>query len=135
MNGAPYIFFYDGQCRLCRRGRQTIQRLRPTANLRFVDVNDARALAAHPALTGADVLGQMYVLDPAGRVFGGYDALVALAPVLPLFSWMSPLLSLPALRAVGHRLYRWVATNRYRLGGQPACRDGACAVHAAAGRA
>jgi predicted DCC family thiol-disulfide oxidoreductase YuxK len=135
MKGEPYIVFYDGHCRLCRRGRQTIERLRPAADLRFVDVNDARALAAYPALAGADVLGQMYVLDPAGRLSGGYDALVALAPAMPLFAWMSPLLSLRPLRAVGRRLYRWVAANRYRLGGQRPCHAGACALNAASGRA
>jgi predicted DCC family thiol-disulfide oxidoreductase YuxK len=109
--------------------------MRPTADRHFVDVNDARALSAHPQLAGADVLGQMYVLDPAGGLSAGYDALVALAPVLPAFSWLGPLLALAPIRAIGRRTYRWLAANRYRLGGQRPCHDEACAFNAGTGRA
>jgi predicted DCC family thiol-disulfide oxidoreductase YuxK len=135
MTHEPYIVFYDGQCRLCRRGRQTLERLRPTAEMRFVDVNDAPAMAQHPDMAGADVAGQMYVRDPAGQITGGYDALVALVPTLSGIAWTAGILGSRALRAVGRPAYRWLAANRYRLGGQRACHDGACALRPGTPRA
>jgi predicted DCC family thiol-disulfide oxidoreductase YuxK len=122
----PYLVFYDARCRICRRGRQTVERLRPTAAVRFVDSNDAREMARHPEV---DARGQMYVLDPAGRLSGGYDAMVALAPILPAFAWLGGLLGIGPVRALGRWAYRWLAANRYRLGGQAPCHAGACEIH------
>src|SRR5207253_9722857 len=69
MNNRPYLIFYDSQCRVCRRGRQLIERLRPRSPVRFVDSNDAGEMARYPQMNAR---GQMYVLDPTGRLSGGY---------------------------------------------------------------
>jgi predicted DCC family thiol-disulfide oxidoreductase YuxK len=122
----PYLIFYDAQCRICQRGRQMIERFRPNSPVRFVDSNDARAMGRYPQMNAR---GQMYVLDPSGRLSGGYDALAALAPILPAFGWMSGFFSLAPVRALGHRAYRWLAVNRYRLGGQASCNEGACQLN------
>jgi predicted DCC family thiol-disulfide oxidoreductase YuxK len=136
MTREPYIVFYDGGCRVCRRGRQTIERLHPRADVRFVDSTDPRAMADYPDMAGADVAGQMYVRDPTGRISGGYDALVALLPALSGIAWTAGILGSRALRAIGRPAYRWLAANRYRLGGQRACDDGgACALRPGGGRA
>jgi predicted DCC family thiol-disulfide oxidoreductase YuxK len=134
MTGEPYIVFYDGRCRICRRARQTLGRFAPAGAVRFVDANDAEKLARYPEMAGADVRGQMYVREPGGAVSCGFDALVSLAPLMPAISWLSPLLRLRPVRAVGRRAYRWVADNRYRLGGQAPCHDGACGFNPAIGR-
>ena len=135
MTGEPYIVFYDGRCRICRRARQTLERFAPVAAVRFVDVNDSAELARYPEMAGADVRGQMYAREPGGAVSGGFDALVALAPLMPAISWLSPLLRLRPVRAVGRRVYRWVADNRYWLGGQAPCHDGACGFNPGVRRA
>ena len=138
MTPQPYIIFYDGHCRICRRGRQTLERLRPEADVRFVDSSDPVAMADYPDMTHADVTGQMYVRDPAGNLSGGYDALVALLPTLSGIAWTAPILRSRPLRALGRPAYRWLAANRYRLGGQRACRDdgsGACVLRPGGARA
>ena len=126
MADAPYLIFYDGRCAICRRSRQTIERLRPLKGVRFIDVNDAALMAGYPAVAGVDVLGQMHVLAPSGTLSGGYDALIALAPILPGVRWIRPVLAAAPVRAVGRRVYRWIAANRYRLGGRASCRGGVC---------
>jgi predicted DCC family thiol-disulfide oxidoreductase YuxK len=134
MSGEPYIVFYDGLCRICRRARGSLGRFAPAGAVRFVDVNDSVELARFPEMVGADVRGQMYVREPGGAVSGGFDALVALAPLMPAVAWLSPLLRVSPVRAVGRRAYRWVADNRYRLGGQAPCHDGACGFNPEIGR-
>jgi predicted DCC family thiol-disulfide oxidoreductase YuxK len=133
MTREPYIVFYDGSCRICRRGRQMIERLRPEGDVRFIDSTDARAMAEYPDMSRADVTGQMYVRDPAGQISGGYDALVALVPTLSGIAWTAGILGSRALRAVGRPAYRWLAANRYRLGGQRSCHDGACVLRPGGG--
>src|SRR5689334_414462 len=80
--GGGYFVFYDAQCRLCARSRRTIERLKPTADVAFVDVQDPVAMEKFPAVDRAAGLRQMFVLDPAGRLAGGYDGFVALVPAL-----------------------------------------------------
>jgi len=123
-----YTVFYDARCAICRRGRAMIERLAPAGRARFVDLNDAAAVRAYPELDPRTCLGQMWVQSPAGRMAGGYDAFTMLVPALPLLSPLAPLMRLGPVRAVGDVVYRWVARNRYRLGGQVSCHDGACAV-------
>jgi predicted DCC family thiol-disulfide oxidoreductase YuxK len=117
---------FDGTCRICQRSRVMNERMRPSAAVRFVDVNDARMLARYPQMDNADAMGQIHVLDPSGNLTGGYDALVALAPALPPVAWATKLLGLGFVRRLGRSAYRWVAATRYRLGGQASCHDGAC---------
>ena len=123
-----YYVFYDAQCRLCARSRRTIERLRPTADVTFVDVQDPEAMERFPMVDRAAGLRQMFVLDPAGRLAGGYDGFVALLPALRLLRPLRHVMRLAPVRAAGRRVYAWVARNRYRLGGRVTCDDGACRI-------
>ena len=123
-----YTVFYDANCRLCAASRRRLERLRPRARVTFVDVRDDAAMRDFPMVDRAAGLRQMFVLDPAGQLAGGYDAFLSLAPTVPLLRPLRHVLRLAPLRAVGWRVYRWVARNRYRLGGAVSCEDGACRV-------
>ena len=123
-----YHVFYDARCRLCARSRRTIERLGPSADLVFVDVQDPVAMDRFPMVDRQAGLRQMFVLDPAGNLAGGYDGFVSLVPAL---RWLRPLrhvLRWRPIRAAGARVYRWVARNRYRLGGRVSCDNGACRI-------
>ena len=127
VRASPYFIFYDGHCRICTRSKQSIQRLAPaSADLRFVDINDAAALSRFPMVDSAATVSQIFVLDPAGRLRGGYDGLVSLLPAMPGGRWASKVLGWAPIRRLGDRAYRWVAANRYRLGGSLSCEGGAC---------
>lgn len=134
MAAAEYLIFFDAQCQICQRSRLMIQRLAPHAPLRFIDANNVREVSRYPQMADADTRGQIHVLDASGHLSGGYDALVALTPVLPLLSWARPLLNWAPIRATGGRLYHWIAANRYRLGGQVSCHAGACRLNLSSNR-
>ena len=123
-----FIVFYDGRCRLCERSRQTLQALDSADALRFIDINNAIEMARYPALDRHAAQGQIHVLDPHNRLTAGYDALVELTPALPSLRPLSPLLRWKPIRAIGRRIYQWIARNRYWLGGVADC-DPACSVH------
>jgi predicted DCC family thiol-disulfide oxidoreductase YuxK len=122
---------YDGGCGLCRRSRRALERLDRAGRLRFVDVHDpAEARRLFPQLRWEDLMDQMHVVDPAGRVTRGFYAFRTLASVLPALWPVWPLLHLPPVPLVGRRVYRWVARTRGR-----SCPDGACPLHGGAPRA
>ena len=123
-----YTVFYDANCRLCAASRRRLERLRPRVRLSFVDVRDDAAMRDFPMVDRAASLRQMFVLDPSGKLAGGYDAFLSLAPTIPLLRPLRHVLRLPPVRAVGWRVYRWIARNRYRLGGAVSCEDGACRI-------
>jgi predicted DCC family thiol-disulfide oxidoreductase YuxK len=123
-----YTLFYDARCRLCLRSRRALERMRPRAELAFVDVNDDAAMAQFPMVDRRTSLGQMFILDSAGRLAGGYDGFVLLLPVIPVLRQVQFLLGWNWVRFVGSKIYRWVARNRYRLGGKVSCESGVCHV-------
>lgn len=123
-----YFVFYDGNCRICTRSRRMIQRLRTSADLVFVDAQDPAAMRPFPILGRDASLGQIHVLNPAGELAGGYDGLLALVPALPTFRPLHPLLRWRPVRALGAKVYRWIARNRYRIGGSVSCENGACRI-------
>jgi predicted DCC family thiol-disulfide oxidoreductase YuxK len=121
-----YYVFYDGACQLCTGGKATLQQLDPSADLVFVNIQDRAALARFPMVDPRAAQGQMFVLGPDGRLAGGFDAVLALLPTVPSLGALAPLLAWGPLRRLGWAVYRWVARNRYRLGGYTSCAGGAC---------
>ena len=125
----PYFIFFDGNCRICTRSKQAIERIAPSsADLRFVDIQQPSTLSRFPMVDPAAAQGQMFVLDPRGDLRGGYDGIVSLLPAMPVLRWLAPVLGLGPVRTLGRRVYAWVARNRYRLGGSVSCASDACRV-------
>src|SRR5204863_539586 len=54
-----YTVFYDADCRICARSRRAIERLRPSFELVFVNVQDTAAMSPYPMVDRAAGLGQM----------------------------------------------------------------------------
>lgn len=102
-----YTIFYDGRCNICSRGKRIVQRMRAADCVRFVDINDPRAMRPFP------------MVSPAGQLVGGYDAWLRMVPVLTGMRLAPKLLQWGPLHRLGWRFYRWVARNRYWLSGGP----------------
>lgn len=116
---------YDGGCGLCQRSRHAFERIGAAGRLTFVDVHDPDESARRfPQLRWGDLMDEMHVIDPSGRVTRGFFAFRTIAGVMPALWAAWPLLHVPGVSIVGQRVYRWVARNR---GGS--CPDGACSLH------
>jgi predicted DCC family thiol-disulfide oxidoreductase YuxK len=125
---------FDGGCPMCRRTVRTLRRLDWLNRLQFADATDAeRRARLAPGLTEADVLREIYVIDPPGRRgrpgapregggFGGYEGFLRIARVIPVM-WPFLVGGLPGIRQLGHAVYRRIAANRVRRG---RCTDEFC---------
>ncbi|WP_236700401.1 thiol-disulfide oxidoreductase DCC family protein [Allosalinactinospora lopnorensis] len=117
------VLIYDGDCAFCTSSAELAKRylapdiaILPWQNSGLTDETRARAEE------------EVLLLHPDGRrIWGGADAVAVLLLAGPhRWAWpMGWLLRLPAARAIGAAVYRWVSRNRHRMpGGVPACRTG-----------
>jgi predicted DCC family thiol-disulfide oxidoreductase YuxK len=109
---------------MCRNTARRLRALDWLHRLHFADgTNAALRERFAPGLTERDVFVEMFVVEPSGRLFGGYDGFVRIARVVPI---MWPFLivgGLPGFRQLGRKIYRIIAANRVRRG---RCTDELC---------
>lgn len=111
-----YIVLYDDQCALCRSGMRLVQRLDWRNLVRFVPIAEALIILPQPMLNPETSRQAMHVVTPSGQVRIGWDAVTALARVMPLTWIVGALGNTKPFRWLGHGAYRWVAQRRHLLG-------------------
>jgi predicted DCC family thiol-disulfide oxidoreductase YuxK len=119
------VVLYDGMCPLCQRGVRILKKLDWFHQLHYQDCRDTEHLPSCAVpLTQARMLEEMHVVTPdRQRAPAGFDAFRWMAWRLPPVAWLAPLLYVPGIPWLGHRVYLWVARNRYDL---VPCKDGVC---------
>ncbi|OYO16508.1 hypothetical protein BI335_10605 [Enemella evansiae] len=114
---------YDGQCEICQAGVSWIAATDTHHRVRPVAIEDADPAAY--GLTETECLTQLHVIDEAGTVRAGWEAVAAVARALPAFAPLTALDRIRPLHRAADRGYRWVAANRLALS---TCRGGSCHV-------
>jgi predicted DCC family thiol-disulfide oxidoreductase YuxK len=118
------VVLFDGGCPLCRRSVRQLRSIDWRHRLRFVDgTNASNREEFAPGLTEAALLVEMYVVDPQGNRYAGYEGYLQIARVVPLLYPFWIVGRLPGIRALGHAIYRTIAANRVRRG---RCTDDVC---------
>ena len=125
---------FDGNCVICQSTRQTFSALDWRGRIAFVDQHDRASWSARfPGLSEETLMSEIHVIDPQGTVFAGFHATRRMLKEVPLGWPFWLLLQVPGMDALGIRVYRFVARNRYginRLLGRqlPDCGDGHCTI-------
>ncbi|MBA4191067.1 MAG: hypothetical protein C0467_24035 [Planctomycetaceae bacterium] len=119
------VVLYDGMCPLCQRGVRVLKKLDWFHQLHYQDCRDTANLpSCDEPLDLARLLEEMHVVTPnRKRAHAGFNAFRWMAWRLPPTCWLAPFLYVPGVPWVGHRVYLWVAKNRYDL---VPCKDGVC---------
>ena len=125
--GGKAVVLFDGQCPMCRKSVEILQRLDWRNRLAYRDARDLEHLPESAvSLDPEKLLQEMHVLTPdRRRAYAGFRAVRWMAARLPLLWAVWPLMFLPGVPWLGQRLYRWIARNRYHL---VPCHNGECAV-------
>ena len=123
------LLLYDGRCGFCV---ESVKRLRVLDLFGWVDPLDFHAQpdlsTLHPLLTPERCRSEMVLLEPDGRLLGGFQAFARLTLKLPFLMVLAPLVHLPGAAWVGTRVYRWIATHRSLLHRNPVCQTNQCAL-------
>jgi predicted DCC family thiol-disulfide oxidoreductase YuxK len=109
--------FYDADCPICLRGRRVWGEIFDRRGFEWLPLQTPDVVG-RLGLSEAALLEEMKVQLPDGQVLGGIDSWVVLFRSV---WWLWPIgfiLSLPGFHALGQRSYRWLARNRYCLGGK-----------------
>jgi predicted DCC family thiol-disulfide oxidoreductase YuxK len=118
------VVLFDGGCPLCRRTVRQLRAIDWLRKLQFVDGTNAETRERFaPGLTEAALLVQMYVVDPEGGRYAGFEAVLRIASVVPLLWPLAIVGRFPGIRSLGHVVYRTVAAQRLRRG---RCTDDLC---------
>ena len=123
---AQTVVLYDGTCRFCRSQIAILRRLDLFGSLRFVSLHEPSVAVDFPELDHDALMDRMHVVDRAGQVRDGAEAVRYLSRHLVMLWPLAVLLHIPGTMPLWQRLYRLVARNRYRLAGT--CDDGTCRV-------
>jgi predicted DCC family thiol-disulfide oxidoreductase YuxK len=123
------VLIYDGQCRICAAQVGLIERWFAAGQLAYLSLHDARVGMRYPDLSHEDLMRQMYVVDRRDRRYGGAAAVRYLSRRLTRLWWLAPLLHVPGSMPLWQRVYRLVASRRYRIGRIEHCDDGSCRTH------
>lgn len=119
--GMDGVLFFDGKCGMCTRARNRLLRLNRTGRLRTEPLQKP-GTAERLGVAPEHLMESVWWLDSSGEVFGAAKAVnaavsAALGTRLPLRVY-----GVPGVAAVEERVYRWVATHRYRFRGvTPLC--------------
>lgn len=122
----PNRVLYDGACPRCRASMAFILAADPATVVQPVDLTSVDVSTIQPTLTRDACQKAMHLVRPDGRVFAGYDAILALGRALPLFWPFSLVGSLPGITSAGRLVYNQVAATRLR---DVPCTDDVCGIH------
>jgi predicted DCC family thiol-disulfide oxidoreductase YuxK len=115
--GRPYTVVYDGHCKVCGRMVRALRRW--DANSRLLEIVPSQLPgldARFPWIPAAAYLESVQLVGPGGTTWQGAAAIERLLDVLPRGGLLGWVFSVPFVRALADRFYRWFARNRYRLG-------------------
>ena len=120
--------FYNGACPVCRAEMNLYRRDAEARGLAlcFQDVAEDATEAQSLGLTPDRALRRLHARDAAGRLYVGFDAMLAVWRQVPRARWMGWLFGLPVIRPiaawfyehlVSAALYRWARWRMRRAAG------------------
>ena len=114
--GRPYTVVYDGHCKICGRLVRLLQRWDKGVLLELTPSQAPGVQARFPWIPPRAYLESVQLIGPGGRTWQGAAAIEQLLDILPRGRWISWVFSIPFVRPLAEKFYRWFARNRYMLG-------------------
>lgn len=125
---APMLL-YDGRCQFCQISVKRIQTLDLFATLSLVDLHSIADLKKlHPQLTQELAMSQFHLIEPNGKIYGGFDVFRRICFTMPMLYPMIFVFYFPGMRTLGALIYKFIAKNRYLFHFNKTCQNNACYI-------
>ena len=117
--GSParaYTVVYDGACRICQG---LVRRLGKWDRRGMLEIVPSQALGVHarfPWIPTSAYAQSVQLIRRDGHTWQGAAAIEQIIDQLPKGLLVTWVFSIPFVRPLADRFYRWFARNRYRLG-------------------
>lgn len=116
MKRQSYTLVYDGECGMCTRLTQRLIGWDTAHRIEVTPSQSAGVTARFPWIPATAYAEAIQLVGPGGETWQGAAAIEQLFTLLPRGRWIAWVFSVPFMRALADRVYRWVARHRYRLG-------------------
>ena len=121
------LLIYDGSCGFCRASIRPLLAMDMLGALKKLNYHHEKDLAGlHPALNLGACQSQLHLLEPGGKLYGGFGAFRQMTLKLPMLWPFVPIVYLPGMCLLGDGVYRTVANNRYLFHATKACKNNQC---------
>jgi predicted DCC family thiol-disulfide oxidoreductase YuxK len=114
--GRPYTLVYDGMCRVCNRLANLLRKWDKRHEIEVVPSHASGVMARFPWIPASAFSQAIQLVGPGGATWQGAAAIEELLGILPRGRWIAWIFSVPFVRPIADRIYRWFARHRYRLG-------------------
>jgi predicted DCC family thiol-disulfide oxidoreductase YuxK len=115
--GRPYTVVYDGFCNVCKRLVRVLTKWDRDHELEILPSQTPGLHARFPWIPARAYTESVQVIETtSGRTWQGAAAIERILDILPRGTLISWIFSIPFVRPVAEKIYRWFARNRYHLG-------------------
>jgi predicted DCC family thiol-disulfide oxidoreductase YuxK len=114
--GRPYTCVYDGTCKVCTRLSHLLAKWDRHRQIEVVPSQAPGVMARFPWIPARAYADALQLIGPHGRTWQGAAAIEQLLDVLPKGRLIGWIFSIPYVRVLADKVYRWFARNRYKLG-------------------
>lgn len=115
--GREYTVVYDGICNVCKRLVRVLDKWDRSRILEVIPSQKPGTPARFPWIPTRAYTESVQVIRTAdGKTWQGAAALEQILDILPKGKFISWIFSIPFIRPLAEKFYRWFALNRYRLG-------------------
>ncbi len=115
--GRAYTVVYDGYCNVCEKLVAMLMKRDRQGELEILPSQTPGLKARFPWIPDRAYLESVQVVRCSdGRTWQGAAAIEQLLDVMPKGKRISWIFSIPLVRPLAERFYRWFARNRYHLG-------------------
>jgi len=115
-SGRPYTLVFDGMCKICNRLARVLRTWDRHRRIEVVPSQAAGVISRFPWIPARAYTQAIQLIGPGGATWQGAAAIEQLLDILPRGRLISWVFSVPFVRVIADKLYRWFARNRYRLG-------------------
>ena len=115
--GRPYTVVYDGHCKVCGKLVAVLKKWDKRGELEIIPSQTPGIGARFPWIPARAYLESVQFIDHRNEsTWQGAAALEHIIDVLPKGRFITWIFSIPFVRPLAERFYRWFARNRYHLG-------------------
>ncbi|MEX2179635.1 MAG: DUF393 domain-containing protein [Gemmatimonadaceae bacterium] len=114
--GRPWTLVFDGMCTMCGRLARLLVTWDRQCEIEVVPSQAAGVMARFPWIPASAYSQAIQLIGPGGQTWQGAAAVEQLLDMLPRGRWIAWIFSIPFVRTIADRVYRWVARNRYHRG-------------------
>ena len=115
--GRPYTVVYDGTCKVCGKLVRMLRKWDARGMLEIVPSQMPGLRARFPWIPARAYTESVQFIDArSGRTLQGAAAIEGIIDAMPKGKLLTWVFSIPFVRPLAEKFYRWFAKNRYKLG-------------------